>query len=161
MTAARSPTLNPSPDGRGKLRDMVASDLDAVLRIEQQVHTHPWTRGNFSDALECGDVCKVYESAGGMLGYMVLMPVVDEMHLLDISIAATQQRKGRGRRLLGEAMQLARDLHMQRMLLEVRPSNVAAIALYQAAGFDEIGRRRDYYPLENGREDAIVMECKL
>ncbi len=145
-----------------QLRDMLPADLDAVLAIEQSVHAHPWTRGMFSDALASGYLCKIYEAAGAMLGYVVLMPVLDEMHLLDISIAATQQRRGLGRSLLDEARQLARGMHMQRMLLEVRPSNVAAIALYQAAGFSEIGRRRSYYPAENNtREDAIVMDCEL
>jgi ribosomal-protein-alanine N-acetyltransferase len=145
-----------------QLRNMTPSDLDAVLAIEQSVHAHPWTRGMFSDALASGYLCKIFESAGEMLGYVVLMPAVDEMHLLDISIAAAQQRRGLGRSLLDEAKQLARDIKMQRMLLEVRPSNAAAIALYRAAGFSEIGRRRGYYVAENNtREDAIVMDCEL
>lgn len=145
-----------------QLRDMAQADLDEVIRIEQSVHAHPWTRGMFGDALASGYLCKVYQADEEMLGYVVLMPVLDEMHLLDISIAAAQQRKGLGRQLLKEALQLAREMKMQRMLLEVRPSNVAAIALYQAAGFNEIGRRRAYYPAENNaREDAIVMDCEL
>lgn len=145
-----------------QLRDMGPADLDAVLAIEQSVHADPWTRGMFSDALASGYLCKIYEAAGEMLGYVVLMPVLDEMQLLDISIAATRQRQGLGRRLLDEAKLLARSMHMQRMLLEVRTSNVAAIALYRAQGFREIGRRRGYYPAENNtREDAIVMDCEL
>jgi [ribosomal protein S18]-alanine N-acetyltransferase len=145
-----------------QLRDMTPVDLDAVLALEQSVHAHPWTRGMFGDALASGYLCKIYEAEGEMLGYVVLMPVLDEMHLLDISIAAARQRRGLGGRLLDEAKQLARSLHMQRMLLEVRPSNAAAIALYRAQGFNEIGRRRGYYPAENNtREDAIVMDCKL
>ncbi len=145
-----------------QLRDMKPADVDAVLSIEQSVHAHPWTRGNFSDALASGYVCKIYETTPAMLGFVVLMPALDEMHLLDISIAAEHQRQGLGRRLLDEAMQLARGTGMRRMLLEVRPSNLAAIALYRAAGFSEIGRRRGYYPAAAaGREDAIVMECVL
>jgi ribosomal-protein-alanine N-acetyltransferase len=145
-----------------QLRDMTPADLDAVLAIEQGVHAHPWTRGMFSDAIAYGYACKIYEAAGEMLGYVVLMPAVDEMHLLDISIAAARQRRGLGRRLLEAAKQLARDRHMRRMLLEVRPSNAAAIALYQAQGFKQIGRRRAYYPAANNtREDAIVMDCEL
>ena len=145
-----------------QLREMTPADLDAVLAIEQSVHAHPWTRGMFSDALASGYLCKVYEADGEMLGYVVLMQVLDEMHLLDISIAAAQQRRGLGRQLLAEAQQLARAMHMQRMLLEVRPSNVAALALYRAQGFNEIGRRRAYYAAGNNeREDAIVMDCVL
>jgi ribosomal-protein-alanine N-acetyltransferase len=143
------------------LREMNLAEMDEVMRIEQSVHAHPWTRGNFTDALKSNYVCKVYEDGEEMLGYAVLMPAVDEMQLLNISIAADHQRKGLGRRLLCEAMAIARGMNMRRMLLEVRPSNVAALGLYSDAGFSEIGLRRGYYLADNGREDAIVMECLL
>ncbi len=143
------------------LRDMNRADVDAVLRIEQQVHDYPWTRGNFTDALDSGYLCKVFEEGGEMLGFVVMMIALDEMQLLDISIAAARQRRGLGRRLLAEAMRIARGMDMRRMLLEVRPSNVAAQALYFDAGFREIGLRRGYYPAADGREDAIVMEREL
>ena len=143
------------------MRDMTAADLDTVLRIEQEVQAHPWTRGNFSDALASGHVCKVYENGEDMLGYAVLMRVVDEVELLTIAIAATHQRKGLGRRLLDAVKDIARGMDMRRMLLEVRPSNAAALRLYGSAGFRESGRRRGYYQSGNGREDAILMECDL
>lgn len=144
-----------------QLRDMDWADVDMVLHIEQQVHNHPWTRGNFNDSLASGYICKVYEAANGIVGYAVLMPALDEVHLLDISIAGAYQRKGLGKKLLGEMLALARTLKFERVILEVRPSNVAAIGLYRTAGFSEIGVRRGYYPAEHGREDAIVMEYKL
>ena len=144
-----------------ELREMNPADVDAIMRIEQCVHAHPWTRGNFTDALKSDCLCKVYEADGEMLGYAVLMPAVDEVQLLNITIAAGHQRKGLGRKLLGEIMKMARSMGMQRVLLEVRPSNVAALGLYRDAGFSEIGLRRGYYPDGNGREDAIVMECLL
>jgi ribosomal-protein-alanine N-acetyltransferase len=144
------------------LRDMTEADLDAVLAIEREVHAHPWTRGNFSDALRSKYQCKVYESeADGMLGYAVLMLAVDEAELLDIGIAARHQRHGWGRKLLEEMLVLARRHEMCRMVLEVRASNLAAIGLYQSMGFTDIGLRRDYYPAENGREDAILMGREL
>lgn len=143
------------------LRDMIEADVDEALHIEQQVHAYPWTRGNFNDALDSGYLCKVLEEGGEMLGYVVMMPAVDEVQLLDISIAAAHQRRGLGRRLLAEAMRIARGMKMRRMLLEVRASNVAAQSLYIDAGFREIGLRRGYYPAANGREDAIVMEREL
>ncbi len=143
------------------LRDMLEADLEAVLRIEREVHGHPWTLGNFSDALRSGYQCKVLESADGMLGYAVLMLAVDEAELLDIAIAAQQQRRGWGRRLLDEMLALARRRGMSNMVLEVRASNASAIALYRSAGFTDIGLRRDYYPAANGREDAILMGRKL
>ena len=143
------------------LRDLVIADLDKVLSIEQRVHTHPWTRGNFLDALKSDYVCQVYEAQGKMLGYAVLMPAVDEMHLLNIGIDSEYQRQGQGAALLDEMMNVARGLHVQRVILEVRPSNMAALGLYRKAGFSELAVRRGYYPAANGREDAMVMECRL
>ena len=143
------------------LRDMTEADLDAVLRIEREVHAHPWTPGNFSDALRSKYQCKVYESGEVMLGYAVQMLAVDEAELLDIAIAAQHQRRGWGRKLLEEMLALARRKGMRRIVLEVRASNAAAIALYRMAGFTDIGLRRAYYPAENGREDAILMGREL
>ena len=144
------------------LRDMNVADIDAVVRIEQDVHAHSWTHGNFRDAIAAGNVCKVIEEKDEILGYVVLMPAYEEMQLLDISIATQHQRRGLGRWLLNEALEIAGGMGTPRMLLEVRPSNAAALALYRKTGFVEIGLRRGYYPAENnGREDAIVMELKL
>jgi ribosomal-protein-alanine N-acetyltransferase len=143
------------------LRDMSAGDIDTVLRIEQEVHAHPWTRGNFSDALVSAYICKVAELDGEPLGYAVLMQGVDDAELLDIGIAREHQRRGLGRVVLEAMLALARELGKLRVVLEVRASNAAAIGLYRDAGFAGIGLRRGYYPAENGREDAILMERKL
>lgn len=139
------------------LRDMTEADFDAVLRIEREVHGHPWTLGNFSDALRSGYACKVLVIEGEIVGYAVMMLAVDEAELLDIAIDKAHQRKGIGRKLLEAMLSLARHENMRRMVLEVRASNQAAIALYRASGFEQIGLRRDYYPATNGREDAILM----
>jgi len=129
-----------------------------VLAIERAVHTHPWTLGNFNDALRSRYECKVYESdAREIVGYAVMMMVVDEVELLDIAISSDHQRKGLGSKLLKELLALARRHQMRRMVLEVRASNVPAITLYRSVGFDDIGLRRDYYPAQAGREDAILM----
>jgi ribosomal-protein-alanine N-acetyltransferase len=143
------------------LRDMTEADLDMVLRIEREAHAHPWTPGNFSDALRSKYQCKVYESDGTILGYAVLMLAVDEAELLDIAVDSKRQRQGLGRKLLDEMMALARRHDMRRMVLEVRASNAAAIGLYRSAGFTDIGLRREYYAAENGREDAILMGREL
>lgn len=144
------------------LRDMTEVDLDAVLRIEREVHAYPWTRGNFSDALRSKYLCKAFESeAGEMLGYAVMMLAVDEAELLDIAIAGHFQRQGWGHKLLQEMMALARRSGMQRVVLEVRASNVAAISLYRSMGYVDIGLRRDYYQAQNAREDAILMGREL
>jgi len=144
-----------------RLRKMILADLDEVLLIEQDVHAHPWTRGNFTDALTSDNLCYMYEDEENIVGYAVLLPVVDEVELLNISIAAKHQRKGLGRKMLGELMKIALGMNLRRMLLEVRISNIPAFGLYNDAGFRKIGLRRDYYVADNGREDAIVMECLL
>lgn len=144
------------------LRDMTEDDLDAVLAIERTVQAHPWTRGNFSDALRSNYLCKVYASqVGERVGYALMMLAVDEAELLNITIAAAQQRKGLGGKLLGEMLALAARHEMRRMVLEVRASNAAARALYRATGFADIGLRRDYYAAVGGREDAILMGKNL
>ncbi len=143
------------------LRDMNPADVAGIVCIEQRVHASPWSCGNFTDALTSNYVCKVCESEGEILGYVVFMVALDEAHLLNIGIAAEHQRKGLGRWLLGATMKIARASVMQRMLLEVRLSNAAALGLYRDVGFREIGLRRGYYSTDNGREDAVVMEYLL
>ena len=143
------------------MRLMMQDDIDAVLAIEQAVQAYPWTRGNFSDALNSGYLCRVDEMAGDIRGYAIFMPVVDEVEVLSIGVALAQQRKGLGRAMLAEMFNMARAKNMRRVFLEVRSSNAAALALYRRAGFSEIGVRRGYYQNANGSEDAIVMACDL
>jgi ribosomal-protein-alanine N-acetyltransferase len=143
------------------MRAMTLEDVDAVLAIEQAVQAYPWTRGNFIDALGHGYICRVEEDGGEIRGYAVLMPVLDEAELLNIGVAAGQQRKGLGRAMLLEMLDMACKKNMLRVFLEVRPSNAAALALYRSSGFSEIGVRRGYYQSASGSEDAITMACKL
>ena len=143
---------------RLELRPMTAQDVPAVAEAEQLIHAFPWTPGNFSDALASGYLCRVAELDGAMAGYAVVMPGVGEAELLDIGIVAGLQGRGLGGELLLRMLELARELGAQRMLLEVRPSNAAALALYGRQGFTEIGRRHNYYATGDKREDAIVME---
>ncbi len=78
------------------LRPMGREDIAQVMRIERAIYPYPWTEGNFTDSLNFGYVCKVAELDGAMAGYAVLMPALDEAHLLTIGIAAEHQRKGLG-----------------------------------------------------------------
>ena len=144
------------------LRAMTPADVEAVLAIEQAVQRFPWTRGNFVDALNSGYLCCVDEmESGGIRGYAILMLAADDAELLNIGVAAVQQRKGLGRAMLSEMLDVARARQLRRVFLEVRPSNVAATALYRSAGFNEVGVRRDYYRNEDGSEDAVTMACEL
>jgi ribosomal-protein-alanine acetyltransferase len=143
------------------MRQMTLADIDAVLGIESVVQAYPWTRGNFTDALASGYLCYVDEAAGELRGYAILMPAVDEAELLTIAVAAAQQRRGLGRVMLAAMLAVARSSGMQRVFLEVRAANVAAIALYRSAGFVEVGVRRGYYQNASGSENAVVMACAL
>jgi len=143
------------------LRPMRAEDIDAIMVIEPQIYPHPWTRGNFVDSLQAGYSCWVAECEGEMAGYAVMMLVLDEAHLLNISIAKEFQGRGLGRDLLVHLMEVARGHGGHTMFLEARPSNVAAMRLYESMGFNEFSVRRGYYPTANGREDAILMGLAL
>jgi ribosomal-protein-alanine N-acetyltransferase len=144
-----------------RYRRMMADDLDAIAAIEDAIYPHPWTRGNFTDSLAAGYHCWIIECAGEMAGYTVVMIAAGEAHLLNLSVAAPWQRRGIGREALGFVARLARDYGATKLLLEVRPSNTAAIALYASAGFSELAVRRGYYPAGDAREDAVVMQLAL
>jgi len=151
-------TQTPLPAGWRADR-MTALDLTGVAAVEQTAFTFPWSRGNFEDSLKSGHLGIVLRDGGNdVAGYLILMPVVDEMHLLNVTIAPVWQRQGLGRWLLRLAVALTLAHGFGSLLLEVRPSNTGAIALYRRVGFAEIGRRKRYYPAENNtREDAVVM----
>ncbi|QAU36047.1 ribosomal-protein-alanine N-acetyltransferase [Janthinobacterium sp. 17J80-10] len=142
---------------------MQEGDLEQVLSIENIVYPYPWTRGNFLDSLASGYLSWVArEPTFRLAGYFLAMQVVDEMHLLNISVRADLQGHGLGRMLLDRVSTLARANGMTSILLEVRPSNLRALSVYERYGFVRIGLRRGYYPAAgNTREDAIVMRFCL
>lgn len=144
-----------------RYRRMTVADLDAVMAIERRIYQHPWTRGNFSDSLDAGYHCWIVECCGANVGYSVVMIAAGEAHLLNLSIAAEWQRRGLGAALLRFIVKLARDYAASRIYLEVRPSNMPGRALYACAGFSEIALRRDYYPADSGREDAVMLALDL
>jgi ribosomal-protein-alanine N-acetyltransferase len=143
------------------LGPMSERDLDEVVAIESAIYTHPWTRGNFSDSLQAGYACRTWRLGGELIGYFVLTAGAGEAHLLNLSVAARQQRSGHGSALLREAAHIARRLGARSLFLEVRPSNHAAQALYRRFGFRKVGVRRGYYPAHGGREDALVLSLAL
>lgn len=145
----------------GELVLMQLGNLGAVHQIESDIYEYPWTEGNLRDSMAVGYECLEYRCAGALLGYAVMMIALDEAHILNLSIARSYQRQGYGQALLQLLSGIARTRSVSRMLLEVRPSNVAARGLYARAGFTEIGVRRGYYPATSGREDAIVLERRL
>lgn len=158
----------PFDDPSLRVRRMTSADIDEIVRIEREIYPFPWTPGNFRDSLRAGYLCWVMTDAAertgirSLLGYCIMMQVLDEAHLMNLSVSAEVQRCGHGRRLLSWLMALAAARGAHGMFLEVRPSNTAAIGLYRNARFERIGLRRNYYPNgPEGREDALVMRCDL
>jgi ribosomal-protein-alanine N-acetyltransferase len=141
------------------LRPMTVAALDGVLALEAEVYPFPWSRGNFVDSLVAGYAAWTLNHVDGdLIGYCVAMAGVEEMHLLNITIAPRARRRGHARRLLAELVQLCRLRQARRLWLEVRESNGDARETYHRLGFAPLGRRKDYYPAPAGRrEDAIVM----
>lgn len=142
---------------------MGEDNIYAVLEIERSVYPFPWSRSVFASTILEGHDCWVARDAAHVVvGYFVLMPVVDEAHLLTIAVRGDLQGRGLGRKLLEHVIELARENRLDSILLEVRPSNVRAVDLYEHYGFTEIGRRKNYYQAPDAtREDAIVMRLPL
>lgn len=140
---------------------MTESRLDAVVAIERRAYTHPWTRGNFADSLRSGYHAQMLVAGDTVLGYYVAMLGVDEVHLLNITVDPAWQGQGWGRIMLDALALWARAQGAQWLWLEVRTSNTRAQQVYDRYGYRRVGERRNYYPAEHGREDAIVMSYRL
>jgi [ribosomal protein S18]-alanine N-acetyltransferase len=144
-----------------ELRPMCLADLPAVLAIENAIYAFPWTPGNFRDSLAAGYDCSAYVRDGELIGYAVVMLASDEAHLLNLSIAAGWQGQGYGSQLLQRLCDAARGRGARLIFLEVRPSNAAGLQLYERHGFQKVGLRREYYPAQAGREDALILGLPL
>lgn len=143
-------------------RTMAITDLDAVLAVEARAYGWPWSRGNFIDTLAAGYLAEVLEDRdAGVIGYFVAMTGVDELHLLNVTVAPEWQGRGHGSALLETVVAYGRDQGLASLWLEVRDSNHRARALYARRGFAEVGVRRGYYPAAGRREDAVVMRLAL
>ncbi|MFO7594343.1 MAG: ribosomal protein S18-alanine N-acetyltransferase [Pseudomonadota bacterium] len=143
------------------IRPMLQSDVEAVMAIEEQVYSHGWTEGIFRDCLRIHYSCWVMLQNDKLIGYGVLSAAAGEAHILNIAVALEEQGRGYGRSFMHFLLQTAGRHGADIVFLEVRPSNVAAIRLYDAMGFHQVGVRRDYYPMDSGREDAVIMARSL
>ena len=137
-------------------RLMQPADLDQVYANEVRAYAFPWTRGILEDCLKSYYECWVLEQDGQIIGHGVLSCMAREAHLLNVCIAPSQQGQGHGRAFVEHLLDRAKS-QADMLFLEVRPSNTPALALYQALGFNEVGRRPGYYPALRGREDALVL----
>ncbi len=153
--------MSAEPTSLLRYAPMTLLDLKNVVEIENRAYAHPWTMGNFRDSIQAGHRCVLLTYGDAIIGYSVVLIAANEAHLLNLTIAPEWQRKGHGRALLLHLASLAITEFASSFFLEVRPSNPRARALYESLGFKAIGLRRNYYPAQAGREDAIVMELKL
>jgi ribosomal-protein-alanine N-acetyltransferase len=143
------------------LRAMTQEDLEQVMDIEVSAYNYPWTRRIFSDCLRVGYQCRVAEVDGQLAGYGIMSTGAGEAHILNLCVARNFQGHGLGRKLLLHLLDRARELEVDTVFLEVRPSNTPAMRLYESLGFNRVGTRKDYYPAEDGREDAAILALTL
>jgi ribosomal-protein-alanine N-acetyltransferase len=145
-----------------RFEPLTADHLDAVLLVEQIAYAKPWSSSNFVDSLNAGYQAQRLLAGNTLLGYFVAMKGVDEVHLLNITVAPAYQRQGWAHVMLDALALWAKGLRADWLWLEVRVGNLRAIEVYEAQGFTRVGLRKKYYPAVNGeREDAIVMSLSL
>lgn len=142
-------------------RPLTLQDLPAIMAIERRAYEFPWTAGIFSDCLRVGYTAWGLEEFATLRAYCITSIAAGEAHILNLCVDPSYQGLGLGSRLLGRMLDLARKRQVERVVLEVRPSNEQAMALYRRHGFSKIGERRGYYPAQGGREDAVVMSLRL
>ena len=145
----------------GTPRPIVAADLARMAEVEGGLFPDPWSRQAFADTLARADVRGVAVDDGGgrLVGYGLCALVADEGEILNLAVDPSAQRQGLGRRLLSAMLSWLQGAGAARVYLEVRDSNAAAIALYQAAGFRRLGVRPAYY--RQPREDALTMVLEV
>ena len=150
-----------------RLAPMTTARLAAVMAIERAAYALPWTRGNFVDSIAGGHLAQcLLDDAGLLLGYCVAMQAAGEAHLLNLTVAPGEQRRGHARFMLDALIARCRQDGATQLWLEVREGNERARELYRRHGFAEVGLRKAYYPAlpgstPSGREDAVVMGLEL
>ncbi len=144
-----------------EFRSMLETDLDAVMRVEQKAYDFPWAKGLFADCLRAGYDCTVAWDGVEIIAHAILSSAAGESHILNLTVCQSCQRQGIGKQLLRHLIDKASLKSSDMILLEVRRGNQGAIHLYEAAGFNEIGCRKDYYPAPNGKEDALLLAMQL
>lgn len=145
-----------------RFESLQVSQIDALLVLEQRCYSHPWSRNNFIDSIKAGYQAQLLMAGDEVLGYFVAMKGVDEVHLLNITVAPVHQRQGWARIMLDALCIWSRGQRAQWLWLEVRRNNEHAIAVYETYGFRRVGERKNYYPATlHQREDALVMNLPL
>lgn len=145
-----------------RVRPLRLGDLPEVLAIERVAYEFPWSEGIFRDCLRVGYECYVAVDSGDeVLGYGLLSLALNDAHVLNLCVSPKHRREGIASLLMEHMMRRARHACADSLLLEVRPTNSAAVALYRNLGFRRVGLRKRYYPAIHGREDALVLAKTL
>ncbi len=144
-----------------EIRPMTDGDVRAVIAIERASYQFPWSEGIFRDCLRVGYYCRIVMLGGEIVGYGIMSAGAGEAHILNVCVRETFRAHGIGRALLEHLLTRAGATGSAEAYLEVRPSNAAAVRLYQTIGFEPIGVRRGYYQAVGGREDAVVLKLPL
>ncbi len=145
-----------------RFEPLTALWLERVMRIEQAAYTHPWSNNNFMDSLKSGYQAQLLVAGDAILGYFIAMKGVDEVHLLNVTVAPEHQRQGWARVLLDALALWSRGQGAQWLWLEVRRGNERALRVYEQHGYRRVGERKQYYPAVDGqREDAVIMSLRL
>jgi [ribosomal protein S18]-alanine N-acetyltransferase len=142
-------------------RPMTEADLSRVVELETAAYAFPWSEQIFRDCLRVGYHCVAIDTPAGVQGYGIMSMGAGESHVLNVCVAEAWRGRGIGRRLMETLLERVRNAGMELAFLEVRPSNRAAIALYESMGFDRVGMRKGYYQSASGREDAFVYRLHL
>lgn len=138
------------------IRKMTPMDIDGVMRIEKEAFSLPWSRESYLGELNNNFATYlVADYEGDIAGYGGIWVVFDEAHITNVAVGKDYRKSGLGKALMVDLEGSARKKSAQRILLEVRPSNEAALALYRGLGYFESGLRKEYYSDNN--EDAIIM----
>lgn len=137
------------------------SHLDSILEIERESNPFPWTERNFTDCLEKGYYSLALVDDKRLVGFAIMAISTEESHLLNIGVNKDFRRSGYGEKILKKMIIAAEVMGSKKIILEVRVSNKIAYRLYEKLGFYEIGERKKYYRLPEGREDAYVMSKTL
>ena len=140
---------------QSSIRPFQIQDLDAVCEMEQKVFTTPWSRQSFLDCARWPEFWfYVAVQDEKIVGYFVAQVVGEEAELHNIAVDPSSQKKGVGKKLMEFFLKKGSEENVENIFLMVRPSNVAAIRLYESFGFSLLDRRKKYYP--DNQEDALI-----
>lgn len=138
------------------IRKMSADDIEAVAEIEKSCFSSPWTREGLTSELTNPQAeFSVLLCDGTVAAYMGMHIVLDECYIANVAVAPAFRRRGLGKKLVENALTVAREKNCSFITLEVRVSNSPAIGLYSDCGFERVGERKNFYcaPTEN----ALIM----